>query len=48
MQSRSWDRDKDYETLVKWWTQWEFGIVPKDKDYFLSDIFEQINEKASG
>ncbi len=30
MQSRSWDRDKDYETLVKWWTQWEFGIVPKD------------------
>ena len=30
MQSRSWDRDKDYETLVKWWNQWEFGIVPKE------------------
>ena len=30
MQSRSWDRDKDYDTLVKWWTQWEFGIVPKE------------------
>ena len=30
MQSRAWDRDKDYDTLVKWWTQWEFGIVPKD------------------
>lgn len=25
-----------------------FGIVPRGKDYFLSDIFEQINEKASG
>ncbi len=23
----------------------EYGIIPKDKDYFLSDIFEQINEK---
>jgi|TARA_Y100000389_G_C17333048_1_gene449170 hypothetical protein len=30
MQSRSWDRDKDYETLVKWWNQWEFGVVPKE------------------
>ena len=30
MQDRLWDRDKDYDTLVKWWTQWEFGIVPKD------------------
>ena len=30
MQSRAWDRDKDYDTLVMWWTQWEFGIVPKD------------------
>ena len=27
---RSWDRDKDYDTLVKWWTQWEFGVVPKE------------------
>ena len=27
---RIWDRDKDYDTLVKWWTQWEFGVVPKD------------------
>ena len=30
MQDRPWDRDTDYDTLVKWWTQWEFGIVPKD------------------
>ena len=27
---RNWDRDKDYDTLVKWWTQWEFGTVPKE------------------
>ncbi len=25
----------------------EYGIIPSGKDYFLSDIFEQINEKAS-
>ena len=30
MQSRKWDRDKDYHTLVKWWTDWEFGKVPKE------------------
>ena len=30
MQHRPWNRDTDYDTLVKWWTQWEFGIVPKD------------------
>tara|TARA_R110002073_G_scaffold295388_1_gene461272 strand:- start:45 stop:176 length:132 start_codon:yes stop_codon:yes gene_type:complete len=36
----------DEQTLEK--IESEFGIVPKDKDYFLSDIFEQINEKASG
>ena len=30
MQSRPWDRDKDYNTLVKWWNQWEFGVVPKE------------------
>jgi hypothetical protein len=30
MLSRNWDRDKDYDTLVKWWTQWEFGTVPKE------------------
>ena len=27
---RPWDRDKDYSTLVKWWEQWEFGVVPKE------------------
>ena len=27
---RPWDRDKDYDTLVKWWKQWEFGVVPKE------------------
>jgi hypothetical protein len=30
MQVRSWDRDGDYDTLVKWWTEWEFGVVPKE------------------
>ena len=27
---RPWDRDKDYDTLVKWWSDWEFGTVPKE------------------
>ena len=30
MQTRPWDRDNDYDTLVKWWTEWEFGVVPKE------------------
>ena len=30
MQDRLWDRDKDYDTLVRWWTNWEFGKVPKE------------------
>ena len=30
MQVRNWDRDRDYNTLVKWWTDWEFGVVPKE------------------
>jgi len=30
MKARLWNRDNDYETLVKWWNDWEFGIVPKD------------------
>jgi hypothetical protein len=30
MQSRSWNRDTDYDTLVKWWSDWEFGTVPKE------------------
>ena len=30
MQDRSWNRDQDYATLVKWWEQWEFGVVPKE------------------
>ena len=30
MQVRNWDRDKDYNTLVKWWTDWKFGTVPKE------------------
>ncbi len=34
------------ETLKK--IESEFGIKPIDKDYFLSDIFEQIDEKARG
>ena len=27
---RPWDRDKDYDTLVKWWRDWQFGVVPKE------------------
>jgi hypothetical protein len=30
MQDRAWDRDNDYDTLVKWWRDWEFGVVPKE------------------
>jgi hypothetical protein len=30
MKIRPWDRDKDYDTLVQWWNQWEFGVVPKE------------------
>ena len=30
MKARLWNIDKDYETLVKWWKQWEFGQVPKE------------------
>ena len=30
MQDRLWNRDTDYDTLVKWWTDWEFGVVPKE------------------
>ena len=30
MQDRLWDRDQDYGTLVTWWNQWEFGVVPKE------------------
>ena len=30
MQVRFWDRDRDYDTLVRWWKEWEFGVVPKE------------------
>lgn len=30
MRVRFWDRDRDYGTLVKWWNNWEFGVVPKE------------------
>tara|TARA_B100000214_G_C23961026_1_gene625270 strand:- start:619 stop:1083 length:465 start_codon:yes stop_codon:yes gene_type:complete len=30
MKCRPYNRDTDYETLVEWWKQWEFGVVPKD------------------
>ena len=30
MQDRLWNRDTDYDTLVKWWDEWEFGKVPKE------------------
>ena len=30
MRVRFWDRDRDYDTLVRWWKEWEFGVVPKE------------------
>ena len=30
MQSRPWNRDNDYDTLVQWWKDWEFGVVPRE------------------
>jgi len=30
MQIRNWIIDKDYDTLVKWWNDWNFGVVPKE------------------
>ena len=30
MNFRTWNLDRDYDTLVKWWNQWEFGVVPKE------------------
>ena len=30
MQVRNWNLEKDYPTLVKWWKDWEFGVVPKE------------------
>ena len=30
MQSRLWNVEQDYNTLVKWWADWEFGTVPKE------------------
>jgi len=30
MHIRKYDRNSDYDTLTEWWTQWEFGVVPKE------------------
>ena len=30
MHPRKWNLDTDYEYLVKWWKQHEFGTVPKE------------------
>ncbi len=30
MEHRKWDLDRDYDTFVKWWQDWEFGVVPKE------------------
>jgi hypothetical protein len=30
MRVRFWDRDRDYSTLVEWWNDWEFGVVPRE------------------
>ena len=30
MDSRRWNLDTDYEYLVKWWEQYDFGKVPKE------------------
>lgn len=28
MISRLWNLDSDYDTLVSWWKDWNFGVVP--------------------
>ena len=30
MNIREWKLDDDYDTLVKWWNEWDFGVVPKE------------------
>ena len=30
MQARKWNLDTDYEYLVDWWEQYDFGKVPKE------------------
>jgi hypothetical protein len=30
MEHRNWNLDQDYPILVKWWKDWQFGVVPKD------------------
>ena len=30
MKHRPWNIEQDYNTLVQWWTDWEFGTVPKE------------------
>ena len=30
MQYRLWNLEYDYDTLVQWWTDWKFGVVPKE------------------
>jgi hypothetical protein len=30
MINRLWNLEKDYDTLVKWWNQHEFGVVPQE------------------
>ena len=30
MQTISWNSDPDLATLVKWWNQYEFGVVPRE------------------
>jgi len=30
MEHRKWSLDQDYPILVKWWNDWEFGVVPKE------------------
>jgi hypothetical protein len=30
MEHRNWSLDQDYPILVKWWNDWEFGVVPKE------------------
>ena len=32
MKHRVWDLDQDYDTLVKWWNQWEFGVEGADNE----------------
>ena len=41
---RDWDRDTDYDMLVDWWSQHDFGKVPKECLPPIGTIIEHNNK----